>query len=168
MSDLFQIEIDRLEAEKRTQSHHAKRVAKLRKQQAVYYAQQYPLPLLLDAIEKFYRVGKRELLSDERYYWTVTARRHLCWLIRTKRPDLSYTAIGGFLGKDHSTIVYAVQQYNKRGSAHTTKVVNDIVETMRHEAGIIDSTGIDPDTFASTSGEHRVSAATTENNSPQT
>ena len=167
MSDVFEREINRLLSEKRTHNHHVKRLAKLRRQRAEYYAQQYPLSLLLDAIEKFYRVGKRELLSDERYSWTVTARRHLCWLIRTKRPDLSYPAIGGFLGKNHTTVLHAVQQYNKHGSTHTTKIVNDVVETMRHEAGITDSTGIDPDTFADTSGGHRVPTATTENNSPQ-
>lgn len=170
MSDVYIQEIERLRRERQSRNHHLKRIARLNRERAAYYAAQYPLDLLVDAVEKFYRVGKRELFSDERFTWTVKARHHLYWLIRTKRPDMSYPMIGQYVGKDHSSVVHGAHKVARTYDGVTLGAVDKIVERLREEAGISDDLGLGREHNTCNSGarDNKLPASTTENNFAQT
>lgn len=53
------------------------------------------------------------VVGDRRHKPLVECRQEAAWLI-AKYTDLSYPRIGALLGKDHTTILYAVRRHNDR------------------------------------------------------
>ena len=52
-----------------------------------------------------YEITKSELYSKSKARHLTLARALFVWLIRHHRPEVSYTTIGHWLKRDHSTII---------------------------------------------------------------
>lgn len=55
-----------------------------------------------------------DILGPSRTRSLVDQRHHLCWTLRKEHPDKSFPEIGCFMNRDHTTIMYAVNKWEKR------------------------------------------------------
>jgi len=62
-------------------------------------------------LRKYPNITMADIRGDVRTKMMVKARRHVIAAIKALRPDLSYTAIGKFVNKDHTTCIYAVERF---------------------------------------------------------
>lgn len=56
----------------------------------------------------------RDLISDHRFKHIATARMEACWRIARDIPDITLSAIGRTVRKDHSTVIHAIRVFNER------------------------------------------------------
>jgi chromosomal replication initiator protein len=72
---------------------------------------------IIDAVTRYYDVKLSELLSKRRHKSIATPRQIGMWLAR-KYTHHSFQEIGGFFGgRDHSTVMYAISEINRRQDA---------------------------------------------------
>jgi len=64
-------------------------------------------PVVLRCAELFH-VDRRDLMGNYRFKFLMPAKFALCAALRAQ--GFSYSRIGKFLGRDHSTIIYAVDR----------------------------------------------------------
>jgi len=67
--------------------------------------------IIADCAEEF-GISVKDLLGNSRVNHIVMARRKAAWIFY-QRGTMSYQQIGRLLNKDHSTIIHAVQKYQK-------------------------------------------------------
>ncbi len=83
----------------------------------------FTLKRCLSVICSYYNVTPEELKSRSREQRLVVPRHHFCWVVYRNRIDVSYPMIGRFLGKDHTTIVHAVNKFEEIKKAHWWSVI---------------------------------------------
>ena len=66
-----------------------------------------------DEVAIFYDISPSAITGQSRYSPIVRARHTAMYLVR-ELTDFSYTHIGGYFGRDHSTVVHAVQRVKAR------------------------------------------------------
>lgn len=60
-------------------------------------------------------VSYQDVIGDSRFRDHTVPRQMLMWEVKKKRPQMPLTMIGKeFGGRDHSTIVHAIQQHERR------------------------------------------------------
>ncbi len=64
---------------------------------------------LINKVAKYYSLGKRQLLGSSRAVPVVRPRQILMYLLR-KQVDLPYQEVGRIVGRDHSTVMTAVEK----------------------------------------------------------
>lgn len=64
---------------------------------------------LINKVAKYYSLGKRQLLGDSRALPVVRPRQILMYLLR-KQVDLPFQEVGRIVGRDHSTVMNAVEK----------------------------------------------------------
>lgn len=64
---------------------------------------------LINKVCKYYSLGKRQLLGNSRAVPVVRPRQVLMYLMR-KQIDLPYQEVGRLVGRDHSTVMNAVEK----------------------------------------------------------
>lgn len=64
---------------------------------------------LINKVAKYYSIGKRQLLGDSRALPVVRPRQILMYLLR-KQVDLPFQEVGRLVGRDHSTVMTAVEK----------------------------------------------------------
>jgi chromosomal replication initiator protein len=75
---------------------------------------------IIDAVTRYYDVKLSELLSKRRHKSIATPRQIGMWLAR-KYTHHSFQEIGGFFGgRDHSTVMYAISEINRRQDADSS------------------------------------------------
>lgn len=52
-----------------------------------------------------------DLMSQKRKKEIVLARHHVVYAIMQERPDMSYNKLGGWLNRDHTTVINSYRQY---------------------------------------------------------
>jgi chromosomal replication initiation ATPase DnaA len=67
--------------------------------------------IIADCAKEF-GISVEDLLGNSRVNHIVMARRKAAWIFY-QRGTMSYQQIGRLLNKDHSTIIHAVQKYQK-------------------------------------------------------
>ncbi|MBB3034034.1 helix-turn-helix domain-containing protein [Alteriqipengyuania lutimaris] len=81
--------------------------------------------------------------------WNLGVPRFICcWVLRNLFPDLSYPMIGRVMaGRDHSTIIYAIQKVEKRRDACETfrRQTDAILEAARPYAARGQSAAFSPE-----------------------
>ncbi|MDB6454991.1 helix-turn-helix domain-containing protein [Falsirhodobacter sp. 20TX0035] len=68
---------------------------------------------LADEVAEAYQIDRADLLGNRRLRLWVDARQHL-YLLAKERFGWSTTRIGNLTGRDHSTVVYGIQQDRAR------------------------------------------------------
>lgn len=98
-----------------------------------------PVPVTIDRIisevGRTYGVSPQDIRSNKRSANISAARQVSAYIIR-EITQISMAAIGEELGgRDHSTIVYAAQQVEKKlaKDAHYKETVNDILKNIRNQ-----------------------------------
>lgn len=69
---------------------------------------------LLERVQEAYGVSERLLRSPERTKEACIARFTWWWLLRTML-GWSYPRIGALVGRDHTTVMHGVREFEKRG-----------------------------------------------------
>lgn len=69
---------------------------------------------LLLAVAVAFDLTVSTLQSSCRTRYVSHARQCAAWVLRQRFPDLTLQAIGDLLGKDHTTIIYALQAVEQR------------------------------------------------------
>jgi chromosomal replication initiator protein len=69
---------------------------------------------LLLAVAVAFDLTVSTLQSSKRTRYVSHARQCAAWVLRQRFPDLTLQAIGDLLGKDHTTIIYALQAVEQR------------------------------------------------------
>ena len=64
---------------------------------------------LINKVAKYYSLGKRQLLGESRALPVVRPRQILMYLLR-KHVDLPFQQVGRIVGRDHSTVMNAVEK----------------------------------------------------------
>ena len=88
---------------------------------------------ILSEISKTYGVSAADLKSPKRSYLVSTARKTAIYIIR-EILSLPLADIGAeFGGRDHSTVVYAIQQVEKNMKADVRykETVQDMIKNIR-------------------------------------
>lgn len=80
------------------------------------------LPLV--KIAKAHRVSIDEVLGPSRQSFVVRAR-HACMVHLSEREGFSSTTIGHLLGRDHSTVLYALKRARESAKAQGANVSGD-------------------------------------------
>lgn len=83
----------------------------------------FTLKRCLSVICSHYGVTPEELKSKSRVQNIVIPRHHFCWVVYRNRIDVSYPMIGRFLGKDHTTIVHAVNKFEANRYVYGAHVI---------------------------------------------
>jgi chromosomal replication initiator protein len=81
---------------------------------------------LLLTVALAFDVSVATLQSSKRTRYVSHARQCAAWVLRQRFPDLSLQAIGDLLGKDHTTIIYALKAVEQRMRTDTA-----LAETLR-------------------------------------
>lgn len=97
-----------------------------------------PVPVTIDRIisevGRTYGISPQDIRSNKRSANISSARQISAYIIR-EITQISMSSIGEELGgRDHSTIVYAIQQVEKnmKGDAHYKETVEDIIKNIRN------------------------------------
>jgi chromosomal replication initiator protein len=76
------------------------------------------LTQLLETAAQTFEVPRTALLGRSQRRHIVYARQALAWALRQTHPELSLAAIGDLLGgRDHTTIIWAVEAAERRAKA---------------------------------------------------
>lgn len=92
----------------------------------------YTMQNCLRAVCSVYGVTPKDIHSRSRRVEFVLPRQHFCWVVYRNRLDISYPMIGRFLGKDHTTIVHAVEKFeqNKWKWAARVMQVDELIHSL--------------------------------------
>jgi chromosomal replication initiator protein len=73
---------------------------------------------VLETAARTFEVSRTALTSRSQQRHIVQARQAVAWALRRTRPELSLAAIGEVLGgRDHTTIIWAVEAAERRAKA---------------------------------------------------
>lgn len=70
---------------------------------------------LIDAVSKYFSIGKRALLSDSRVKTVAQPRQILMYMLRTQL-GLPLDEVGRIVGRDHTTVMHAVDKITNLAS----------------------------------------------------
>ncbi len=89
---------------------------------------------IIEEVARTYNVSESDILSNRRTQSLVLARQVAMYISR-ETTDLSYKAIGESFGKDHSTVLYNVNQVEKflADKPYQKELVNDIIKNLTGE-----------------------------------
>jgi chromosomal replication initiator protein len=75
--------------------------------------QDIKLEEIADTVCRYYKLDKKDFLSQRRYRYLAEPRQMYCYISRKRVKDASLKSIGRFIGhKDHSTVIHAVRKIN--------------------------------------------------------
>lgn len=81
---------------------------------------------LLIAVALAFDLTVATLQSTNRTRYVSHARQCAAWVLRQRFPDITLQAIGELLGKDHTTIIYALKAVEQRMASDP-----ELAETLR-------------------------------------
>lgn len=74
----------------------------------------YTLGKCFNAIRSYYKLTTEELKDHYRPPHVVLPRQHFCWVVYRNRMDVSYPTIAKYLGRNHTTVIHAVETFERR------------------------------------------------------
>ena len=88
---------------------------------------------IINEVAKTYNVSVSDILSNRRTASLALARQVAMYIAR-ETTDLSYKQIGESFGKDHTTVMYAVDKIEKTmaDDASVDKIVNDLINALKN------------------------------------
>ena len=89
---------------------------------------------IISEVARTYNVSESDILSNRRTADLVIARQVAMYISR-ETTQLSYKAIGESFGKDHTTVLYNVNQIEKflKDKPYQRELVDDIIKNLRSE-----------------------------------
>ena len=87
---------------------------------------------IITEVAKTYNVSENDMLSERKTAPLVLARQVAMYIAR-ETTNLSYKAIGQCFGKDHTTVLYNVNQINKflKDKPYEKELVEDIIKNLK-------------------------------------
>jgi chromosomal replication initiation ATPase DnaA len=82
----------------------------------------YSLKRCFYSVCSWYGLTAEELKSRNREQRIVLPRHHFCWVVYRNRIDVSYPMLGRYLSRDHTTIVHAVETFERMKEAMATHI----------------------------------------------
>lgn len=67
---------------------------------------------IVKAVAEKHGVGVKEIFGHGKRHKAMLARREVCWRLKTER-GMTYSSIGRFVHRDHTTVMHAVKMYEK-------------------------------------------------------
>ena len=89
--------------------------------------EQKPLERIILAVSEAYNVRVRELIGFSKEYRLQPATRHLYWAVMKYVPDMSYSALGRILGRNHTSIIHGVEVFEAKYDAEKVADVEHLM-----------------------------------------
>src|SRR5688572_14805778 len=80
------------------------------------HKERYRYKRILAVVAKVHKLRRDEIEGRCRTNRVSRARFHVIAILRAFRPDLTINYIGRLVGRDHSTVLYAIRQWPNRAT----------------------------------------------------
>lgn len=112
-------------------SWHRKR---LKKYYLLFRSSNITISVIIDEVEKYYRLPKGSLITKKRSN-DIAYPRHIAMYISRVILDESYASIGDAFKRDHSTVMNAVKKIKKMVTEDTElqEIINELVTNIKKD-----------------------------------